>query len=387
MALGTAIAVAPRAGFAAEPIRIGAINPYTGAMALYGDEVGRGYELAVERANDAGGVLGRRLEILRGDAVNPQQGISAVEQLAGQVDVFVGTYLSAVSNAASDAALRYDRIYWDTNALAQNLTERGLPNFIRSGPDAAAFARGSADTVVGLVAPMLKKPLDAMTVWIEHEDSIYGTSIAETQRKLLTAAGVKVLGMGAHAANAIDLSDSVLRAKRVNPDLWIETGYVPDGNLLLRTAREQGFAPPARLWVGTGDTAETLAALGAAALEGLLVVSYPRPDVAESFGPGAAGYLAGYRKKYNREPVAPQGMSAYVGMQILLEAIAAAGSTEMEKIHQAAAKMDRPVHSYANGFGVKFDEHWQNTRANPTTIQWTNGAQVTVYPTEAKRSQ
>ena len=56
--------------------------------------------------------------------------------------MFVGTYISAVSNAASDAALRYSKVYWDTNALAAELTERGLPNFVRSGPYAASFAAG-----------------------------------------------------------------------------------------------------------------------------------------------------------------------------------------------------------------------------------------------------
>ncbi|MEO9190703.1 MAG: ABC transporter substrate-binding protein, partial [Acetobacteraceae bacterium] len=81
---------------AADPIRIGAINPYTGPMALYGSEVTHGYELAAEKANAGGGVLGRQIEIVRGDAANPQQGISAVEQLADKVDVFVGTYISAV---------------------------------------------------------------------------------------------------------------------------------------------------------------------------------------------------------------------------------------------------------------------------------------------------
>lgn len=368
---------------AADAIRIGAINPYSGAMALYGEEVTHGYELAADRANAAGGVLGRRVVVLRGDAATPQQGISTVEQLADKVDVFVGTYLSAVSNAASDAALRYNRIYWDTNALAQNLTDRGLPNFIRSGPDAAAFAERSAATVASLIAPSLKKDLHHLTVWIEHENSIYGTSIAATQRQLLEAAGAEVLGVGAHAASAIDLTDSVLRAKRANPDVWIETGYVPDGNLLLRTAREQGFTPPAKLWVGTGDTPETLSSLGADSLAGLLVVSYPRPDVAESYGPGARGYLAAYRTKFGHDPVAPQGMTAYVGLQILLDAIKEAGSTDMEKVRDAAAKMDRPLHSYATGYGVKFDAHFQNMRALPTTIQWQSGRPVTVFPNEA----
>lgn len=375
-----------RRGWAAEPIRIGAINPYTGPMALYGAEVTHGYELAVEKANGSGGVLGRQIELLRGDAANPQQGISAVEQLAGKVDVFIGTYLSAVANAASDAALRYEKAYWDTNALAQGLTQRDLPNFIRSGPDASAFAQMSAETVTGLIATALKKDPKELTVWIEHEDSIYGTSIAETQRTLLQAAGVKVAGVGAHSAGAMDLTDSVLRAKRANPDVWVNTGYVPDGNLLLRTARDQGFNPPATLFVGTGDTPETLSALGAQYLEGLLVVSYPRPDVAPSFGPGAQEYLEAYKKKFGRDPIAPQGMAAYVGLQILLEAIKAAGGTDVEKLRDAAAKMDQPLHTYATGFGVKFDAHFQNTRALPTTVQWQSGKPVTVFPQAAAQT-
>ena len=52
----------------------------------------------------------------------------------------MGTYVSSISATASDAALRYNRLYWETNAVFQALTERGLPNFIRSGPDGDVFA-------------------------------------------------------------------------------------------------------------------------------------------------------------------------------------------------------------------------------------------------------
>ena len=136
--------------------------------------------------------------------------------------------------------------------------------------------------------------------------------------------------------------------------------------------------------VGTGDTFETLDALGADFLEGVFVVSYPRPDISEKFGPGASAYLDAYRKAYNREPIAPQGLTAYTGMKILLEAVEAAGSTDMEKVRAAAAKMDKPPNSYPAGFGVKFDDKFQNTRALPTVIQWQSGKQATVFPPEAR---
>ncbi len=382
-ALAGAMLAGPMA-FAQQAIKIGALNPYSGPLALYGTEVTRGYEIAADKVNAAGGVLGRRIELIRGDVTNAQQGITTVEQLVNKdkVDMFIGTYISGISLTASDAALRYNKLYWETNAVAQVLTERGLPNFIRSGPDGGAFANTSAATVRELIAPALKKDVKGLKIWIEHEESIYGTSIAQGQKRILEAFGAKVVGVGAHSAASIDLNDAVLRAKRADPDVLIQTGYVPDGNLLLRTMREQGFKPAAVLFVGTGDTPETLQALGAYT-EGVLVTGYPRNDISEAFGPGNKAYLEAYRAKYKSEPVAPQGMAAYSGFLIMVEALKAAGSLDMAKVQAAAAKLDQPENTYPSGFGAKFDKIFQNVRAQFTTSQWQSGKMVTVFPKAA----
>lgn len=374
-----------QAAYAQQAIKIGVINPFSGPLALYGGEMTRGFELAVDQANAAGGLLGRRIELVRGDASNPQQGIATVEQLVtkDKVDMFTGTYISAVANSASDAAARYNKLYWETGGVARDLTERGLPNFVRSGAYAVSFAARSVDTVRDLIAPSLKKDMKDLKVWIEHEDSIYGTSIAEVQKRMLEAFGTKVVGVGSHSFRSIDLNDTVLRAKQANPDVLIQTGYVPDGNLLLRTAREQGFKPAAIMLVGTGDTSETLESVGAASLEGVLMVGWPRTDVAESYGPGAKAFLAAYRAKYKADPIAPQSMAGYVGLQILFDTIKAAGSIDLEKMRAAAAKLDKPEGTYATGFGVKFDKNFQNLRASPNTGQWQSGKMVTVFPKQA----
>ena len=385
LAAVTALAAATPA-IAQEALKIGVINPYSGALALYGDELTRGYQLAVDGRNAKGGLLGRKIELLRGDASTPQQGIAAVDQLLSRdkVELFIGTYTSGVSNAASDAALRNQKIYWDTTALAAELTERKLPNFIRSGPYSANFAEVGARLVVDAVIPTIAKPAKEVAVWIEHEEGIYGKGLGDLQRKMLEAKGVKIAGQGAHSPKATDLTDSVLRARRANADVFMQTGYVPDTNLLLKTLREQGFKPPAIVLTGTGDTYETVEALGAEFMEGVFVVSYPRPDISEAFGPGAGAYLAAYRKAYSRDPIAPQSLTAFAGMNMLLETIEAAGSTEMTKVRAAAAKLDKPLNSYPSGNGVKFDDNFQNTRAFPTVIQWQAGKQVTVFPSEAR---
>ena len=373
------------ASAAAQDLKLGAVNPSSGALALYGDEVTRGYELAADWINGRGGVLGRKVAIVRGNASSPQEGIAAVEQFVARdkVDALIGTYISAVANAASEAALTYDKLYWDTNAVEAELTERGLPNYIRSGPYAAAFAQGSVSLITDLVAKSLGKAPKDLKVWIEHEDSIYGTSIAKEQERLLKAAGVQVAGVGAHSFRAIDLTDSILRARNAAPDVWITTGYIPDSNLLLRTARDQGFKPAAMITVGTGDTYETLDSLGKDSLEGLLVVSYPRFDTNPKFGPGAEEFPKAYRAKYGRDPIAPQGMAAFVGAKILFKALQAAGSTKYDAVRTAASKMDEPVGTYETGFGVKFNDKMQNTRAMPVGAQWQDGKMVTVFPAEA----
>jgi branched-chain amino acid transport system substrate-binding protein len=378
-AAGTAVAQ--------DTLRIGAINPYSGPLALYGDELARGYQIAIDQRNAKGGVNGRKIELVRGDATSPQQGIAAVDQLATRekVEIFVGTYVSAIANAGSDAALRHQKLWWDTNALATELTERKLPNFVRSGPYAANFADMAVRAIVEMIPPAIGKQPRAVTVWLEHEDSIYGKSIADVAKRELESRGIKVLGVGGHNFKAADLTDVVMRAKRTNPDVWMQIGYVVDGNLMLKTAREQGFKPPVMLWVGTGDTFETLDALGAEYLEGLFVVSYPRPDMSEKYAPGASSYLAAYRKTFNRDPIAPQSFAAYAGLTMLLDAVQAAGSTEPSKVRAAAAAMDKPMGSYPTGFGAKFDDKFQNTRAHPVVIQWQGGKQVTVFPVEARR--
>ena len=384
--LATASVLAMSSALAQEALRIGAINPYSGPLALYGDELARGYQLAIDLKNASGGILGRKVELVRGDASTPQQGVSVVDQMAtrDKIDAFIGTYVSAVSNAASDAALRHQKVYWDTNALALDLTERRLPNFIRSGPNAINFGEVGVRAVIDAIAPALKISPKDLKVWVEHEDTISGKSISDAQVRLLKEKGAQVLSQSGHNFRAADLTDSILRARRAQPDVWMNMGFVPDTNLLLKTMREQNFKPKAIVLTGTGDTFETLDAVGAEFLEGVFVVSYPRPDVSEKFAPGAAAYLAAYRKAYSRDPIAPQSLTAYAGMLMLLETIQAAGSTDMAKVREAALRLDKPVNAYSSGFGAKFNDTMQNTRAAPNVIQWQKGKQVTVFPVEAR---
>ena len=366
------------------PLRIGVISPFSGPLAPGGVALAEGYQLAIDEVNADGGVMGRQIELVRGDASTPEQGISEVDRLASSedVDVFAGTYTSGISNTASEAALRSGKLYWDTTALAIDLTERGLANFVRSGPSAEQFAEVSVDAVGDLIAPELGDP-SSLSVCITHEDSIYGQSVSKIQEEALTGMGLSIAAKVSYSAAATSLGNVVLRCQKANPDIWVNTGYAADNNLLLQTAAQEGFQPGATMLVGTGDTKETGDAVGAPILDGVLVTAYAHNDTAEEFAPGIAEFLTAYDKKYDGEPVFGQTLGAYSGMKVMLEAIEEAGSTEPAAVKKTLAGLKEPLGSLPAGYGVDFSAEFQNTLALPTVVQWQGGKTVTVYPPAA----
>lgn len=368
-----------------EPLRIGVINPYSGPNAPGGEATFQGYEIAVDEANANGGVLGRQVELIRGDASTPEQGISEVNRLAtsDEVDLFVGTYLSGISNTASEAALRYGKLYWETNAVAGDLTERGLENFVRTGPMADQFAQMANEAIENLLSDTLGKAVGDMRVCISHEESSYGTSISERVDESLIEAGAEVTAVIPYPSTSPDLGNVVLTCQQDNPDVWINTGYVPDVNLLLRTAQQQGFDPPAKLLIGSGDTRLTLDAVTAEVLEGDFVVSYPHFDIQPDYAPGTAEFLATFVEKYGSEPTFAQSLNAYSGIKMLFDALNEADSVEPAAVRDIIAAWDKPVGTYPAGYGAQFDENFQNTLAQFNVLQWQGGEIVTLYPYEA----
>ena len=171
------------------------------------------------------------------------------------------------------------------------LTERGLPNFVRSGPDGANFADVSAARGARAHRAGARQAADGP----QGVDRARGLDLRHVDRRARRRSssrppGVKVVGVGAHNFRAIDLTDSCCAPSDAAPDVWIQTGYVPDGNLLLRTPRDQGFKPPAILFVGTGDTFETLRrARRGVPRRALRRRPIRAPTSPRRYGPGAGG--------------------------------------------------------------------------------------------------
>src|SRR5262249_246796 len=127
-ALGAAAAVAPL-GFPAlvraqsDVIRIGHLTPRTGFLGQVGEYGFRGATLAVEELNAAGGVLGRKVELIAEDSVNPATAVSKAQKLIerDKVAVLIGEVSSASAGAIAEQALKYRIAYFNTGANSDTL--------------------------------------------------------------------------------------------------------------------------------------------------------------------------------------------------------------------------------------------------------------------------
>jgi len=114
VALGTMSSPAIlRHALGAEPIKVGVISPLTGAWTVYGKAHSAGFELAVDEINEAGGVLGRKIEIVLADSkTEPRIVVEQANRLIRQdrVDFLAGTFSSAERNAAGPVVTAANKI-------------------------------------------------------------------------------------------------------------------------------------------------------------------------------------------------------------------------------------------------------------------------------------
>ncbi len=131
-----------RPAAAADPIRIGVLSPVTGAWTVYGQAHSRGFELAVEEINAAGGVLGRPIEMILADYQTDQRlVVEQANRLLRQekVDLLAGTFSSADRNAAGPVVKAADKILlyptWYEGQIKDYYPGVCNPNIFMFGPE------------------------------------------------------------------------------------------------------------------------------------------------------------------------------------------------------------------------------------------------------------
>ena len=382
-----ALTVAGATGTAsAQDLRLGALYPFSGGLALLGDESFRGFELAVERRNAEGGLLGRKIAIVRGDAVDANQAVGTARRLTSvdRVQAIFGSYASSISFAATQVSELAGVPYFELGAISDPITERGFKYVFRSNPTSKSFANRTLDVINEIIAPGLNIKPEDLRIAIVHEDALYGTTVAKFQVEAAKAAGLNVVEVLPYSAKAVDLSSLILRLKGSNVDVVLQTSYQNDTVLFFRQMQEAAFKPKAIIGAGGGySMQDTVNAVGAENMHGVFDIDFTQYLTNESGAPGLNAFIQAYEKKYGSAPRSGHSLANYAGALIFFDAIQNAGSMDPDKIRAAVLALEKPEGSTPTGWGAKFNQNGQNTLGLPSVMQWLDGKLTTVYPADA----
>lgn len=372
---------------AAEEIRIGALFPLSGPLSVLGTEAMAGAQIGADLINERGGVFGQKVTLATADATSPANATNEARRLVNRdgLKLLVGAYGSAISLAIAGAANQMRVPYFEGSAVADELTQRGFKYVFRLNDNAAAMAAAQEQAVTELFAPQIGKPLAGLKIAVIHEDGAFGTSVANDFVGVLKGQGATNITVDPYSATSQDLSSLVLRLKGAAPDVLAVTQYFNDAVLFWRQARNADYNPRYFISIGAGQASPDYRKGVGADADGVLLADVPSAGVKpDALVPEArteqAEFIKRYKAKMGKDP-ASHATRHFSSMTVLLSKILPkAGSLDPDRIREAALSLDEPLGSTILGFGIKFGEDGQNTRAFNVILQWQGESLVTVWP-------
>jgi branched-chain amino acid transport system substrate-binding protein len=305
-------------------IKIGEINSYK-AQPAFLEPYKKGMELAVEEINGAGGVNGKKFELItRDDNANPGDAVRVAEELVSreQVDVLTGAFLSHIGLALTDFAKQKKFFF----LAGEPLTDK----IVWSNGNHYTFRlRPSTYMQVAMLVPeaaKLKKKRWAL-VYPNYE---YGQSSAATFKQLLKAAqpDVEFVAEQAPPLGKVDSGSVVQALADAKPDAIFNVLFGADLSKFVREGNTRGlFKDREVVSVLTGEP-EYLDPLKDEAPNGWIVTGYPWYGIQT---PEHKTFLAAYQKMFNDYPRLGS-VVGYSEIKSLAAGIAKAKGTETEKL-------------------------------------------------------
>ena len=379
---------------AQQEVRIGVVYPLTGAAASSGAEMKNALELAADIINNgapgivelpfsAGGGLpglkGAKIKLVFADHQgNPQTGASETERLISQEKVvaIVGAYNSNVTATASLVAERAKVPFLNPESSSASLTARGFKWFFRTTAHDDLFVRNFFDFLKELQA---KRGIQIDTIASFNENTLWGTETTKLQATLAPAYGFNLVKQVTYPAKSTELTSEVQTLKAAAPKVVMQSSYLGDALLSMKTYKELGFMPDMILAndAGFSDT-EFIKTLGKDA-DYVISREVWALDLANR-NPLIKQVNDLYRSRYQSD-FTGNSARTFTGLMVMADAINRAGSTDAEAIRKALAATDLPASKLIMPWkGVKFDETGQNVHGSGILVQIADGKYHTVWP-------
>jgi len=321
---GLAVAAALAAGPAAAQIRIGELNSYK-AQPAFLEPYRKGWELALEEINAAGGLLGQKVEVIsRDDNANPGDAVRVAEELVSRerVSVVFGTFLSNIGLAVTDFAKQRRVLFVAAEPLTDKITWQ-------NGNRYTFRLRPSTYMQSAMLVPEAVK-LNKKRWAIVYPNYEYGQSAAATFKELMRAAqpGVEFVAEQAPPLGRIDAGAVAQALIDAKPDAIFNVTFGADLARLVREGQTRGLFKDRPVVSLLSGEPEYLDPLRDEAPEGWIVTGYPWYGIKT---PEHDTFLAAYQKRWNDYPRLGS-VVGYATMMSIAEAIRKAQSTDTEKL-------------------------------------------------------
>ncbi len=313
----------------AQPIKLGELNSYKTFPAFL-DPYRKGMELAVDEVNRAGGLLGRKVElVVRDDNGTPGDAVRVAEELVSRekVDVLMGTFSSAVGLAVADFAKQRKVLFIASEPLTDKIVwDNGNRYTFRLRP--------STYMQTAMLVPYAAK-LGKRRWAIVYPDYEYGksaTAAFKQQMIALQPAGIEFVEFAAPLGK-IDAGPVVQAMADAKPDAIFSSLFAADLAKFVREGELRGLFKDRPVFNLLGGEPEYLDPLKDEAPAGWYVTGYPWSTIAT---PEHKRFLDAYQAKYKDYP--RQGsVVGYSAVMTAAAAIRKARSTDNEKLVAAMA--------------------------------------------------
>jgi branched-chain amino acid transport system substrate-binding protein len=308
-------------------IVIGEFGALTGSIASFGQSTHKGVEMAIEEANAAGGVLGKKIRLVtEDDQGKPEEALTAATKLISKdrVVALIGEFASSNSLAAAPMAQSSGIPMVSHGSTNPKVTQVGdyifrvcfIDPF--QGQVMAKFARGS-----------LKLSRVAI---LRDVKSDYSVGLADYFTQSFTAAGGSIAGDESYTAGDKDFNAQLTTLIATKPEAIFVPGYYTEVGLIARQARRLGFT--GALLGGDGWDSEKLWEIGGDALNNGYFSNHYSVD---NPAPEIRAFVEKFKAKYGAAPDALAALG-YDAARVLIAAIGRAGSAEPKAIRDALAR-------------------------------------------------
>ena len=316
---------------AADTIKIGFHAPLTGFAASDGKSATEGAKLAVRQINDAGGVLGKDVDlVVYDDQAKPAQAIPIANKLIGQDKVVVGVSGSYSGPTRSAAGIfQESKIpYISAYGIHPDITRAGEYVFRTSF---LGHIQGKAGAK--LIGDMMGKKKVAV-ITLQND---FGKSLAAGFKEMAPTYGIQIVGEYEYSIKDRQFGSIVAKVKADEPEAIYASGYYFTAGPLVNQLRTAGLTCPV---IGQeGYDSQKFIEIAGPASEGVIITTSLDRD---SKVPETADFIAAFEKQagFKSDMVAASGHTA---VKVAADAIQRAGSTDPRKILEALKATDLKV--------------------------------------------